>query len=319
MFRIRWTPIVLLLVAVIPIRCVTQQIAPTPSMSPGQAVCIHDGTRQDLVRAQFKEAEAELRHVLATDPSCAEAHFLLAYTLLRQNLPKASLAEYTAGARIRTPTAEDLRDVALDYVLLDDYIDAANWAGRAIQANSRDAESWYVLGRIRYSSGKFQDAADAFTHSLSLEPENVKAEDNLGLAYQSLNQIDKAIDAYRTAIAFGEKSGQPSAQPMIDLAIVLDDRSDLDGALTQLSRAVALAPEDSRAREHLGHVYLELNQLPKAQTQLEKAVLLSPRDARLHFLLGQVYRREGIKEKADAEFARFASLNGTQSTPDYVK
>jgi hypothetical protein len=41
--------------------------------------------------------------------------------------------------------------------------------------------------------------------------------------------------------------------------------------------------------------------------------------ARLHFLLGQVYRREGLNEKANAEFSRSATLNGTHSTPDYVK
>jgi hypothetical protein len=33
----------------------------------------------------------------------------------------------------------------------------------------------------------------------------------------------------------------------------------------------------------------------------------------------QVYRREGLNEKANAEFSRSASLNGTHSTPDYVK
>jgi Flp pilus assembly protein TadD len=55
--------------------------------------------------------------------------------------------------------------------------------------------------------------------------------------------------------------------------------------------------------------------MPPAHRVLEKAVSLSPQDARLHFLLGQVYRREGISDKANSEFSRSASLNGTHSTP----
>jgi Flp pilus assembly protein TadD len=306
----RLMSIALLLAAATPIKCIAQTLV-APS-------CVEANTRQSLARGQFKEAERQLRQVVDRSQSCPEAHFLLAYDLLRQNLPRQSLAEYTTAARLRTPGSEDLRNVALDYVLLDDYPDADHWIQRALSLDANDSESWYVLGRIRYSTGKFQDAVDAFKHTLGLAPESVKAENNLGLAYEALNEIDKASDVYRRAIAIGEKSGKPSEQPMINLAVLLTHRSDTDGALALLTRAVVLAPQDARAREHLGQVYAERNELPQAQEQLEKAVSLSPSDARLHFQLGQVYRREGIGDKAKSEFARAASLNGAHSTPGHL-
>jgi tetratricopeptide (TPR) repeat protein len=315
-----WRRVVFVLLVVGSIQCVAQKSTPgTPAVGDGPPACVEESAKRSVDRGEFKEAEKELRQSLATGRACPDEHFLLAYALLRQNLAKESLAEYTAGARLREPTAEDLRNVALDYVLLNDYSDADHWVQRALQSDGNSAETWYVLGRIRYGVGKFQDAAAAFTRTLSIDPESVKAENNLGLAYQGLNNMDQAIDAYRKAITFGEKTGHPSEQPMINLAVVLDYRSNLDEALALLTRAVALAPEDARAREHLGHVYLELSELPQAQAQLEKAVSLSPTDARLHFLLGQAYRREGMNDKANIEFARFASLNGTHSTPDYAK
>jgi Flp pilus assembly protein TadD len=305
-----------LLSAAIPIRC----IAPPPALCFGneQPGCVEDGARQSLLRGQFEQAEKELRPAIAMGIPCPDAHFLLAYALLRQNRPKESLAEYTAAARLRTPTPEDLRNVALDYVLLHDYPDADHWIQRALLVDANDSENWYVLGRIRYSTGEFLGAVKAFERTLLLAPDSVKAENNLGLAYEGLNQPDKAIDAYHSAIALGEKSGRPSEQPMVNLAILLSHRSDLDAALALLERAVILAPEDASVRENLGHVYLERNELPQAQVQLEKAVALSPQDARLHFLLGQVYRREGIRDKANFEFSRSASLNGTHSTPDHL-
>jgi Flp pilus assembly protein TadD len=304
-----------LLAAAIPIRCIAPQAA--LCLANEQPGCVEEGARQSLLRGQFAEAEKELRQEIATGTPCPEAHFLLAYALLRQNRPKESLAEYTAAARLRTPTPEDLRNVALDYVLLKDYPDADHWIQRALLINANDSESWYVLGRIRYSTREFSGAVKAFERTLLLTPGSVKAEDNLGLAYEGLNQPDKAIDAYRLAIALGEKSGKPSEQPLINLAILLEHRSDLDSALALLERAEILAPEDASVHEHLGHVYLERNELPEAQVQLEKAVALSPEDARLHFLLGQVYRREGSSGKANFEFSRYASLNGARSTPDH--
>jgi Flp pilus assembly protein TadD len=304
-----------LLAAAIRIRCIAPPAALCLANEPPG--CVEEGARQSLLQGQFAQAEKVLRPAIATGSPCPEAHFLLAYALLRQNRPKESLAEYTAAARLRTPTPEDLRNVALDYVLLKDYPDADRWIQRALLINANDSESWYVLGRIRYSTREFSGAVKAFERTLLLTPGSVKAEDNLGLAYEGLNQPDKAIDAYRLAIALGEKSGKPSEQPLINLAILLEHRSDLDSALALLERAEILAPEDASVHEHLGHVYLERNELPQAQVQLEKAVALSPEDARLHFLLGQVYRREGSSGKANFEFSRYASLNGARSTPDH--
>jgi Flp pilus assembly protein TadD len=310
--------VALLLVACL-LSCIPQCLAQTVTAGTRIPACVLETAKQYLSRGQFKEAEKEVRRILATEPLCPDARFLLAYTLLRENLAKESLAEYTAAARLRTPTSEDLRNVALDYVLLGDYPDADHWAQRALQSDLHDPENLYVLGRIRYGTGKFEDAVKYFEEALAISPDNVKVENNLGLAYEGLNEVDKGIDAYQKAIVFGDKSGKPSEQPMINLAIVLAHRSDLDGALALLTRAVTIAPEDANIREHLGHVYLERNELPQAQVQLEKAVSISPSDARLHFLLGQVYRREGFNENANAEFSRSAFLNGSHSTPDYVK
>jgi Flp pilus assembly protein TadD len=147
-----------------------------------------------------------LQRTLATGQPCPEARFLLAYALLRQNLAQESLAEFTA-ARLRAPTPTDLRNVALDYVLLGDCSDADHWAQRALQSDVHDPESLYVLGRIRYSTGKFADAVKYFEEALAVSPENAKVENNLGLAYERLNEVDKAVDAYKRTIALGEKSG----------------------------------------------------------------------------------------------------------------
>jgi hypothetical protein len=65
----------------------------------------------------------------------ADAHYLLAFCLFREDKPTPSLAEYTRAAALQTPTADQLRNVALDYVLADDYVDAESWPGHPATAS----------------------------------------------------------------------------------------------------------------------------------------------------------------------------------------
>ena len=69
---------------------------------------------------KFAQADALLRPLIAANPKAAEPHYLLAYAFLREDKPADSLNEYTTAAALRTPTAAELRSVALDYVLLKD-------------------------------------------------------------------------------------------------------------------------------------------------------------------------------------------------------
>jgi Tfp pilus assembly protein PilF len=281
--------------------------------------CLDNTAKQLLEKDDFKNAIIPLRAALRQDSNCADAQYMLAYSLLRDNRPDESLSTYTAAARMRTPSATDLRNVALDYVLLEDYADARHWVKAALSIDAQDAESWYVLGRIQYTTSDAQGAASSFERSLELTPHNSKVENNLGLAYEALNEPSKAIEAYHQAIVAGQQSGRPSEQPLMNLAILLSHKGDLQTALSLLISAVAIAPQDVDVQEHLGHTYLDLNELPEAQAHLEKAVALHPSDGRLHFLLGQAYRRSGMTNQSKAEFALAASLDATHATPLHVR
>ena len=262
----------------------------------------------------FQQAESGARTYLELHEASAEARYLLAYILFRESHPKESLAEYTHAAKLRTPAAEDLRSVALDYVLLDDYPDADKWMSRSLVENDVDSEGWYALGRIRYTENRFQSAIACFQKALALSPGSVKAEDNLGLAYEGLNLTDDAIAAYRLAMAWQQDAPHPSEQPILNLGIVFEQKDQPQQALTLLLQAEQISPRDPKIHEHLGKVYLLQNDLPKAQAELEQATALAPNDAGLHFQLGQVYRRAGLTDKAKVEFARTAAINGTHSS-----
>jgi tetratricopeptide (TPR) repeat protein len=295
-----------------------------------------------MEKGQLTEAEAAVRQDLTIAPDSASAHFLLGYILyrqiqtqakradpnpnavyatlrkslieLREKNAKESLAEFTAGARYRTPSAFDLKIVAMDYILLGDFIDADKWLTRSLQANSTDSEGWYELGRTKYNESRFTEAIDAFKKCLAIDATNVKAEENLGLSYAGLGDDPAAIKAYQTAIEWQAGSVAKDVQAYFALGTLLLDENRPEDAIPVLIQATQIAPSVYQGHELLGKAYLQVQDLPKAQTELEEAVKLSPDNRRLHCILGQMYRKGGLTSKAKSEFDRCVALQGTKSS-----
>jgi len=300
------------------------------------------GEARSLVqRGMLSEAERAVRQFLDKEPKSAEGHFLLGYILFREiqgrasqeesagevrghnpdavlskfsdKQARASLAEFTEGAKYHPPNAFDLKVVALDYVLLRDFVDAEKWLTRSLEWNPNDSEAWYHLGRTKYNLQRFREAISAFNHCLELDPKNVQAEDNVGLSYAGLLKTDEAIAAFRTAIAWQAHRKIQDAGPFLDLGSLLLDQNRVEEAVPCFVQAVEISPQDPGAHGGLGKAYFRLEQLTKAQSEMEKAVELAPRNAPFHYVLGQIYQKEGRKDKAKLEFDRTAALTAPDS------
>lgn len=267
--------------------------------------------RAALHGGRLPEAEQQARALVQTHPQSADGQYLLGEVLFHEDKPQDSLNAFTAAAALRPPSASDFRLVALDYVLLKDYDDADRWMSRSLAMDASSADSWYTLGRIRQTTNRFADAIACFRKALALDPHSVKAEDNLGLALEGLNKPDEAIAAYRQAIAWQKDAPHPSAEPLLNLGILLGDRGQLLEARPLLEQAEALAPAEPRVHSALGKLLARTGDLPAAQSELEKAIVATPNDAALHFQLGQVLRREGQKEASTAELDKAAALEKT--------
>src|SRR5208282_2726413 len=201
--------------------------------------------------------------------------------------------------------------VGSDYVMLGDYVDADKWFSAVTQERPNDAEAWYLLGRTKYSESDFRQAILCFERALALRPRYVEAENNLGLSWRDLNEIEKAKAAFQTAIEWqGDHLADP--QPFLNLGALLANASDFKEALPYLTRALELSPGNPKIHEELAHVYEATDDLKQAQRELEQAVELSPKASGLHFKLGRVYRREGLQDQAKREFELCEKLNGTQ-------
>lgn len=260
-------------------------------------------------------AEGALRRYLAGGDHFARALYLLGSILQRENKAKESLEIFTRAAAQKAPTAEELRIVALDYVLLDDYVDAVGWLRRAVEADPRNLLAWYDLGRAQMHEGDFVNAEQSFKRTLLLDPGNVKALDNLGLSYEGQNRTEEAVTAYQRAIAAQRAVDQPSEQPLLNLGTLLNTRNRSAEAVGLLQRTVEIAPKCSHCLEELARAYEFTRQQDLAIGTMQRAIMLDGSNPRLHFQMGQMYRRAGRATDADHEFKVSSALYGRHSTP----
>ncbi len=272
--------------------------------------------RAALAEQRWELADKLARAYLAGHPDSVEARYVLAQALFHENQPRESLAEYTRAANLRPPSALDFRYIALNYVLLKDYSDADRWIERSAKEDNSAGETWYAMGRIKYTENRFAEAVASFDKALLLMPRSVKAEDNLGLALEGLNEQEKAIQAYRLAIKWQLGAARRSEQPLLNLGVLLTNRNQLDEARSLLTEAVALAPRNGKVHAALGKLYQRMSLLKDAQSEFEQAIAAQPDDAALHFQLGQVLRKEGIEVRAKEELARAAALDNTHSSKE---
>ncbi len=264
--------------------------------------------------SDFPAAESTLDQYIGAKPESAEALYLLGFVLQRENKPRDSLAIYTRAAALRPPQPNDLKLVALNYVLLNDYPDAVTWLKRSLDGDPANAEAWYFLGRAHMQGGDFVEAEKDFRHTLALAPGDPKALDNLGLSLGAQNRNEDAAQAYRNAIA-GQSGGRTqSEQPFLNLGTLLNDENRSSDALPLLRRAAEIAPDNVHCLEEISRAYAATGHQPEAILSMQRAVTLDEANPSLHFRLGQLYRKAGMAEKATAEIQLSSRLYGTHST-----
>lgn len=80
-------------------------------------------------------------------------------------------------------------------------------------------------------------------------------------------------------------------------------------AVLRLEKAVALNPEDDRARLNLGLSYSAEGKAKEAKKEFEESIALNPNQPEVHFRLGVIYKSEDDLDKALVHIEKAKALN----------
>lgn len=268
--------------------------------------------RDSSSQSGLKRQESDLRAALVQQPNSPSLLFALALVQRQENDPHASLDTYTRAAQFRKPTPQELRSVALDYVLLKDYDDAIHWLEAAVAMDPSDVDILYSLGRCYYSKSRFADAGKMYQEVLAIRPDNLKAEENLGLVYDATDHPREAEGALRKAVSWSDANGKDE-WPFFDLGSFLLDHDRPQEAIAPLRTTVNIAPDSAAAHESLGRALVATGESAAGIAELEESAKLDPNNPKVHFVLGRALRQAGRADEAKKEFELSQQLYATHS------
>jgi tetratricopeptide (TPR) repeat protein len=135
-----------------------------------------------------------------------------------------------------------------------------------------DAEDWFQAGLVSNSSGNYQAAAEAFSRSIAIEPENPLTWLNLGTAQALVGDYGAAVDALQKSVHLDPKL----AIGFANLGEVYFRTERFLEALKAYTALLALQPGDSNAHYKCGLAYLILKDAGKAQAEYLSLKILDP-------------------------------------------
>lgn len=204
--------------------------------------------------------------------------------------------------------ASDRYTLALAYVVLK----KSDWAraefDKLAQSDPRNPNYIYWQGRSDYDSMRLRAAVSEYQRVLALDPNYMKAYDNLGLTDEALGDLDAAIKNYHQATELNRAQQAPSPWPPLNLGALLIKLGKFDEAERSLRESLRYDGRFPTAHYELGRLLEKEKKDDEALQELRLAALYDPEYPEPHYAMGQIYQRTGKKDQAASEWKTFQKL-----------
>lgn len=219
------------------------------------------------------------------------------------------------GEALQPLEEKDRFTLAMAYVSLQ----RPEWARpeleKLVTANPRNPLYPYWEGRLDYDSQNFPAAAAKFEKVIAIDPDFMKAYDNLGLSLEGMAKYEEAIQQYRNAIRLNREHNIHSAWPSLNLGTLLVTLDRLEEAESLFRESLQFDANFAQAHYQLGVLLQKQNKITEAVGELNRAAVLDPAYSEPHYALARLYRKAGNLEQAQRELQIFQDLKAKAPTP----
>jgi tetratricopeptide (TPR) repeat protein len=267
----------------------------------------------------FREAEADLREVLASGTSASDAqnsalHFALGVMLRQQEKWDEAFDELTQATELMPDLPENHGALAYLFYRLDDGPNAIAEARTALSIDPNNAEAYQFLGLGLYSNGQYQAAVHAYGESLARDRgndnDNADTYYDMGIALHADGNLPRAIAAYQEAIRLRPAFWEAHA----NLGLILHEEGNLDQAVAEYRAAKKIAPGEASIRNNLGNTYCDQGNFDSAITELRTLYREHPEWQQGHACLASAYMAKKNYGAAVNELRLALQQNPTGST-----
>jgi len=173
---------------------------------------------------------------------------------------------------------------------------------------------------IGYTENKlYIDAVQAFSQAIRTNKGEIAIEDvakifnGRGIAYQHMNELEKAIDDFSNALELDDKN----PEFFVNRANAFMVRKQYDRARDDFSRAIALAPRSSSAYAGRARAYQESGSPELAIPDYRKLLELEPRNISALYGMGLAYKAAHQDDKAIDTFNDLLKIDPRYAPASY--
>lgn len=191
-------------------------------------------------------------------------------------------------------------------------------------------DAWMNLGIVYYLTERYQEAIDALSKSLEIEPSRAPIHYNFGLVLEKTSNIERAVEAYKQAIALNPKH----TDAYHNLGNIFLQTGQIQEAESVGRQSIKENPNDFGSYQNLGNALMANSKWDEAIDTYLKAFTLNPSDPDIIYNLGLAWETKGEKarslrcfgysyyyekkyEEAAKYFQQFLELNQGIEAEDY--
>jgi tetratricopeptide (TPR) repeat protein len=239
---------------------------------PGNLAAIRELGAAQSSSGDYSGAEASFNRALELAPNDDQTNYNMA-------LVKIELKKYDEARVFSERAAAASPAKALYYYTLGLACESAGDEEGAIAAYTKAAslDQKYVrprvnLGKIFIANGLPDQAMTLLLEAYRVEPSSFEVNNNLGAAYQKLEDWERSVEYYEKAI-----TAEPNnATTRLNLARAYAGAANFNKARDQYREVLRLNPNNADALFELGKAYVSLGDAASAKQQLEVLLKTSP-------------------------------------------
>jgi Tfp pilus assembly protein PilF len=167
----------------------------------------------------------------------------------------------------------------------------------------------------------YLDAVDSFTRAIRMNKGEISIEDvakifnSRGLAYQGMNEPDKAIDDFSNAISLDEKN----PEFFMNRGLAQANQRQYERAVEDFSVVIKLNPQNATAYANRAKAFLDAGNSERAISDYQKFLELEPRNILARYHLGLAYKNLKLDEKALDAFGTLLDAEPKHAAAAYQK
>jgi tetratricopeptide (TPR) repeat protein len=305
----------------VPVPVPTQARPAVPKAAPPQPKPIDIGAREaplsdqeraDLDRSVTKHnyaaEKAIIDQAMIEHPDSFELLVMAGRLGYLERNPKDSADALVRADKIKPLGDTDRMTLALALSFSDRLSQARIELLKLIKTDARNAEYYFLLGRIDANGSHPEDAAKEYAKAVELDPTMVRAYENLGQVQENLNLPDEARKTYEQGVLRNRANKVHWEWSPLDLAVFQLKANDLDAADKLLREALQYNPRFGWAHYHMGQLFQKQGKEAEAMTEYKEAVIDDPRLRQAWLALGRQFTRQGNKVQADRALEIFKQL-----------